>query len=446
MRLKNLFSNHIFQTLMVALPGLISSFLVGIFIVQILGPTGKGVLGLISFNIELLVLILGLSLGSAITYFISNKKIKPEKVLSISAFLLASALVVALVAYFTIDAFGYSLIVYSPEFLSPTVVLYFFLTFFFQVFKLMAIAFLQGYQKIKWINVNTLIIALVNFMAITPLFLYLFTNDQLQQTEHFTLVIQLLILSNLITISPLIYFVLRTIRKENLRIVRFSIKDDFKPMIRFALIGHLSNVINFFNYRIDIWFISYFFFEAFDLLSFYLIAVTLSQIIWQIPTAINLVYFPRLCENPSISTTIRITRLNTLLTSICIIIGLILAPILIPELYGAEFGASVLPFQLLLIGIFFGSLSKTMASFIFAKGRVTVNLIGTIVGLLVTLILDYLLIPKFGIVGASWATNVTYFSIFLVCLGYMWRVAKKEGIGIRVFTLMIPGLLGRNDK
>ena len=65
----------------------------------------------------------------------SNKKIKPEKVLSISAFLLASALVVALVAYFTIDAFGYSLIVYSPEFLSPTVVLYFFLTFFFQVFN-----------------------------------------------------------------------------------------------------------------------------------------------------------------------------------------------------------------------------------------------------------------------------------------------------------------------
>jgi len=439
MKLSWLVRNKVFQTLMVSLPSLISSFVVGICIVQILGPEGKGALGLISFNIELFVLILGLSIGSAITYFIANKKISAGKIMTISLFVIAAGAIIVGATYMLSDWLGYNVIIYSEEFLSPTVIFYFFLIYFLTIFKHISIAFLQGFHKITWINRITLFTAIINFLIIVPLFIYAKYGGNLASKQNFEIVIELLMIANVIAALPILYYLKKAIHEKGLKPVGFKLKDDFFPLMRFAFIGHLSNVVNFFNYRVDIWFISFFFYAQFDTLSFYLVAVTLSQIIWQIPTAINLVYFPRLCENPSISLTIRISRLNTFLVSVVSIIGLLVAPYLIPKLYGGKFEASIFPFQLLLIGIFFSSLSKTIASFIFAKGKVNINLIATIVGLLVTLVLDYFLIPVYGIVGAAWATNITYFSIFLVCLTYIWIVAKKEGRNDKVLSIFVPG-------
>ena len=439
MNLDGLVRNKVFQTLMVSLPSLISSFVVGICIVQVLGPEGKGALGLISFNIEMFVLILGLSIGSAITYFIANKKIRAGKIMTIALFVIAAGAFIVGATYMISDWLGYNVIIYSEEFLSPIVIFYFFLIYFITIIKHISIAFLQGFHKITWINQITLFTAIINFLIIVPLFIYMKYGGDLASKQNFEMVIELLMVANVIAALPILHYLRKIIQEKGLKPEGFKLKNDFFPLMRFAFIGHLSNIINFFNYRIDIWFISYFFFAQFDILSFYLVAVTLSQIIWRIPTAINLVYFPRLCENPSISLTIRISQLNTLLVSVVSIIGLLVAPYLIPKLYGGKFEASVFPFQLLLIGIFFSSLTKTIASFIFAKGKVNINLIATIVGLLVTLVLDYFLIPVYGIVGAAWATNITYFSIFLVCLTYIWTVAKKEGKGTKVLSLFVPG-------
>jgi len=131
-------------------------------------------------------------------------------------------------------------------------------------------------------------------------------------------------------------------------------------------------------------------------------------------------------------------ELSLILLLIVLVIGVIISPFVIPFLYTHEFQASVIPFQILLGGMFFSSLTKTLSSYIFAVGKVKINLLATVVGVIITLILDFTLIPRYGIIGAAWATNITYFGIFAVCFIFLWNKGKKDGIGNRVWRIFVP--------
>jgi len=434
-KVKHIFKNKVFQTLLVSIPNLVSGFFISVCIARFLGDEAKGALGLISFNIELFVLILGLSIGTAITYFIANEKISVGKIysMSLTILLLGSAIIVA--SYFIADQFNQNIIIYSKKYFSATVITYFFTLYFLTVFKQMAIAFLQGYQKIDWINRCSLFTAIASPLFIIPLIFFTHAEGSAQ---NFEMAVVLLTVISIVTTLPILYFCRKVIIQKNIKIEKFGWKNHLYPFVKFSFIGHLSNLVNFLNYRIDIWFITFFFNDRLDLLGHYLVAVSLSQMIWMIPQAINLVYFPILCKEPSVNLTIKVTRFNNFLVLIVLVIGVIISPFVIPFLYTHEFQASVIPFQILLGGMFFSSLTKTLSSYIFAVGKVKINLLATVVGVIITLILDFTLIPRYGIIGAAWATNITYFGIFAVCFIFLWNKGKKDGIGNRVWRIFVP--------
>jgi O-antigen/teichoic acid export membrane protein len=420
---------------MTSVPSFVSASFIGILIARMLGDEGKGALGLISFNIEMFVLILGLSIGTAITYFLSNQKISSGKVYSMSLSILAFGSAVVVASYFIANLLDLNIIIYSKKYFSNSVIIYFFTLYFITVLKQMLIAFLQGFQKIDWINRSSLITAVLAPLFIFPYYLYVAYEFSI---VNFEIIVLTLTLISFLTALPLLYFCLKVISQENIKLEKFGWKDSLLPFVKFSFIGHLSNLVNFLNYRIDIWFITFFFHDRFDLLGHYLVAVNLSQMVWMIPLAINLVYFPILCAEPSVSITIKITRFNNLLVLAISLIGLIVAPFIIPFLYTDEFQASVLIYQILLGGMFFSSLTKTLSSYIFAVGKVKINLLATIVGVIITLILDLILIPAYGIIGAAWATNITYFGIFTVCFIFLWIKGKKDGIGNKVWSIFVP--------
>ena len=124
-KVKHIFKNKVFQTLLVSIPNLVSGFFISVCIARFLGDEAKGALGLISFNIELFVLILGLSIGTAITYFIANEKISVGKIysMSLTILLLGSAIIVA--SYFIADQFNQNIIIYSKKYFSANVITYF---------------------------------------------------------------------------------------------------------------------------------------------------------------------------------------------------------------------------------------------------------------------------------------------------------------------------------
>ena len=72
-------SKSAIYTILTQIPAQIFGVIAGVFITRILGPEGRGVYALFFADISLLSTILGFSVGTAITFYIANKKIAREK-------------------------------------------------------------------------------------------------------------------------------------------------------------------------------------------------------------------------------------------------------------------------------------------------------------------------------------------------------------------------------
>src|SRR5215213_679078 len=87
-----------------------------------------------------------------------------------------------------------------------------------------------------------------------------------------------------------------------------------------------------------------------------------------------------------------------------------LAEFVIPELYGTAFQPAVVPAQILLLGLSLEGISGVIMAFLYGQGRPGLNSLVTGGGLIVTIVLDLLLIPRYGATGAAWASTAAYLS------------------------------------
>ena len=83
-------------------------------------------------------------------------------------------------------------------------------------------------------------------------------------------------------------------------------------------------------------------------------------------------------------------------------------PWVIPLAYGAAFAAAVPATWWLLPGMLALTILKTLSSAVSGMGRPETMTYSILVGLVGTIVLDFLLIPRFGIVGAASASTVAY--------------------------------------
>ena len=91
-------------------------------------------------------------------------------------------------------------------------------------------------------------------------------------------------------------------------------------------------------------------------------------------------------------------------------------------LFGATFDAMKLPFIILIPGIFSLSVLTLLAAYFSGKGKVKVNIQGTIIALVVVVVGDYLFVPRYGIIAAAAVSTVGY----TVNLGYELYVFYKD--------------------
>jgi O-antigen/teichoic acid export membrane protein len=81
---------------------------------------------------------------------------------------------------------------------------------------------------------------------------------------------------------------------------------------------------------------------------------------------------------------------------------------MLPFLYGTEFTSAVLPLQILWIGGLLLLIRNIFLMYNVATNNLAPNFFAVLASLLATLILDFMLVSRYGIVGASWASVVAY--------------------------------------
>ncbi|MDX1964650.1 MAG: flippase [Pirellulales bacterium] len=198
------------------------------------------------------------------------------------------------------------------------------------------------------------------------------------------------------------------------------------------------------NLRGDQWILSYFVSKA-DL-GQYGLAVTLSEILWNIPDSLNYVLFNKLSAERQDTVRVQLTeRVHRVLfwVMLALIGGAAAAsPWLIPLLYGPKFQPAVQPLLWLLPGTLFLTTTKVITKYFGAVGRPGLSSVTTVAGTIIGLGTCWAMLwfmPHWGITGAALASSLGYFCSALLALGlYKWLTRPHK---THFFRMRLPDWL-----
>lgn len=202
-----------------------------------------------------------------------------------------------------------------------------------------------------------------------------------------------------------------------------SVKSYSRRITQYALISHLSVTLAFLNYRVDAYLLNLLGDTAGT--GRYVISTQLVERLWILSTAVGAVLFPYLSklsteEGPEEEKRKQLTPLMylgvMLLTGIAAIITGFIAQPIVNAFFGSGYEQSAVIMQLLLPGIVAWSGARVLAHDIMARGRPELNVYMNAGVLVINVIGNILLIPKYGTQGAAIATTIAYclFSILML--------------------------------
>lgn len=221
----------------------------------------------------------------------------------------------------------------------------------------------------------------------------------------------------------------------------FSFSFRFKTFKDMFSIGFVYAIALFFiqaNYKVDILILSWL--STPSEVGNYAIAVQLGELLWQLPAAVLVVLMSKTANskgNEIVGTLCKTTRITLFITILFCIALLGASYFLIQPVFGAEFSSAFMMLVSLSLGLVLASVFKSINSYFAGKGNpyFTIKLMGAAVTL--NIILNYLLIPNYGGVGAGIASTISYtFS----AVGVLLALIKEENV-----KLLEPLIIKKED-
>lgn len=162
-------------------------------------------------------------------------------------------------------------------------------------------------------------------------------------------------------------------------------------------------------------------------LGIYTLSVTLSELMFMVPTSISSALTARLYntrdEDDGASL---MTKTFKLTLYLCIALALVAIPasFAIPLIYGKAFSPATYSTLILLPGVIFASLARVATPYFFTSGRPQVHLKVASTALVINCVLNYPMIHLWGINGAAIASSISY---FVYGCSYILILIHKEG-------------------
>jgi O-antigen/teichoic acid export membrane protein len=180
----------------------------------------------------------------------------------------------------------------------------------------------------------------------------------------------------------------------------------------------------------DLWFVDYYHGKSDT--GVYSLAVTLAQLVWILPNAIASVLYSYMASSSQedallyLNKYVRISFYASLLISVTAFVFFYFT---VPLIYGQGFVKSTIMIGILLLGIVPFSIPILAGSLFAGIHKVKYNFFASSIGFVVCLILDIVLIPRYGALGACYATVLSYLSNTIYCV-YIIKFVLKGSINI----------------
>lgn len=195
-----------------------------------------------------------------------------------------------------------------------------------------------------------------------------------------------------------------------------------RPLLRFGSISYLSNVTSYVNYRFDVLIVNLF--AGPRQVGLYSVGTSLAEVVWFITNAASIVLAPRVASadaQEADRVTESVARTVGAMTLLAAVGLAAVAPWLVVVFFGDAFAESVWAVWLLLPGIVTFSVGRILSMYLLGRNRLKIDLLAASVGLAVTLMLDFTLIPRFGFRGAAVASSIAYTAAMLVSMTWVVR-------------------------
>lgn len=407
------FTKDTFITFITRVLGSTLGIVISIIIARTLGPKGKGIYSLSILFPSLLVTLTNFGITAATIFNIGKKKYSSIKIFGnniiFTIFISTFAILVGLMIIFL----GGSKLFAGVE--RGYLILSLFLIPFTLFFNFIS-HILLGLQKIKKYNI-------IEF---------------LQTFSFFILIVILLIRSRLnikaIIVAYILSFVLAGISlffftiKETKGITLKFDKEYFKNAFSFGVKIHLASIFSFLHYRIDMWLVNFFLNPIAT--GLYSVAVGLAEGILLFSQAVATVHFPKVASEENQKSlkefTPRVCRNVLFITLLLITVLYISASRLIILFYSQKFLNSIYPFRVLLIGLLTITGWRILANDLTARGKPLLNTYITGISVALNIILNIILIPQLGIVGAAWASTVSYTFMFMITVFIYTKISGNK--------------------
>jgi len=392
---KNTITTIITQALQIFL-----SIGISIIIARTLGPEKMGVYAIIILLPTILITFTKFGIDSATVFYVGKKKYSPRVIFgnNIITSLLISTFAIII---------GLAVILFFGNKVFPDIKKEYLLLSLslipFNLFFAFTINIFLGLQKIKKYNFIQLLHTFIFLLLIATLLL------------GFHPEIKTAIIANLLAITIICIF-LFFLTKKQLGGIAFHIKKSLlKKFFSYGSKIHLINILSFLHLKIDVLMINIFLNPL--AVGFYFIAATSAEKIMLISRSAGRVLFSRVSSETNKKKIKKFTPIvcrNVLWITILIAIFLFFGSrLLIILFYSEEFFKSILPFQILLIGMIGISGSRILFDDLAGRGRLKAYIYINIFSVILNIILNIILIPKLGITGAAWATTISYIISFL---------------------------------
>jgi len=234
---------------------------------------------------------------------------------------------------------------------------------------------------------------------------------------------------------------------HTIKIKKLDIKLAWNSF-RFGRFPWIANFASYLFYKIDIWLLSALYIPAvnpaifqsrsdliLEQVGLYSTAVNIIVTIWIIPDSVQTAMLPKITQKgeserkklvpPSL-------RAVTIIVFLAMVGLALIGKPAINLMYNRpdtdwDFTKAYIPLMLLMPGIFTLSLAKVFTADLFSRGKPQYAMWVSVTSLIINLVLNISLIPKWGMYGAAIASSISYtFSFLLFCYFYIKESGERS--------------------
>lgn len=185
------------------------------------------------------------------------------------------------------------------------------------------------------------------------------------------------------------------------------VRAERRKMLRFGSTVVLGDALQLANYRMDLFILAAF--VPLSDIGVYAVAVSLAEMLWQLPNAVSRSILPRIMAGQLQRSGVnRISFGLGVLAAGLALIGWFLVVELVEPLFGSGFQRVPSILAVLLPGVVLIGATKPLAAWTLSCGFPNRNLMASAAGFGVVLVGNLLLVPRLGILGAALASTLAY--------------------------------------